>query len=440
MQERSNNKKLPIAVIVLGLVSFLTDAATEMLYPLIPVFVSYLGSGAIVLGVIEGVAETTASMLKLIVGIMSDKIKKRKFFVLLGYSISSIARPFTAVVTAGWHVVIVRMIDRIGKGIRSSPRDALIASATDPSIRGKAYGFHRAMDHSGAVVGPLLAIFTLIILTSYFDITEPLSLLRWVFACSIIPGILAVIMIKYFVKEAQSPPQVSKTFKLSLKQFDRNFIIYLLILILFSLGNSSDAFLLFRVEESVSKSGLGLMIIDSFGPLRDLISKFGTTEQQSKIVGILILPLIWSYFHIIKAVFSTPFGALSDRIGRKIVIVIGWGIYALIYICFAFIDMLSVNLQLPAIFILFGIYALFYAFTEGAEKAFVADMVSENLRGSAFGMYNFSIGLAALPASLIFGVIYSFTGATYAFMFGAGLAFVSMILLSVFVKGKKQIS
>ena len=193
---------------MLGIVSLFTDAASEMIYPLIPVYITALGSGAIMLGVIEGVAETTASLLKLISGIISDKIGKRKLLVLTGYSISSLDRPLTGLVTSAWEIILIRMFDRVGKGIRTAPRDALIASSADESIRGKAYGFHRAMDHTGAVAGPVLAIITLLILFHGFGIKDSLQALRWTFILAIIPGILAVLTIILFVKE--SAPAIRK--------------------------------------------------------------------------------------------------------------------------------------------------------------------------------------------------------------------------------------
>ncbi|HZY24424.1 MAG TPA: MFS transporter, partial [Bacteroidales bacterium] len=183
-------KKIPYVVIMLGVVSLLTDAAAEMIYPLVPVFIAALGSGAILLGIIEGIAETTASMLKLISGVWSDKLGKRRLFVMVGYSISALIRPLTGIVTSGWQIIFVRMFDRVGKGIRASPRDAMIASNVDESIRGKSYGFERAMDHIGAVVGPVLAIITLIIIFVGFGLKDPLLALRWTFIAAIIPGLL----------------------------------------------------------------------------------------------------------------------------------------------------------------------------------------------------------------------------------------------------------
>jgi MFS family permease len=438
-------KKIPLTVIMLGIVSLFTDAATEMIYPLVPMYVAALGSGAILLGVIEGIAETTAAMLKLVSGIISDRIGKRKLLVFIGYTISSIARPFTGIVSSAWEIVIVRMFDRVGKGIRSAPRDALIASSVDESIRGKSYGFHRAMDHSGAVIGPILAIIALVTLILGFGVRDSLTALRWTFILSIIPGALAVATIIFFVKEVSQKTGSSKLFRFSLKAFDQNFIRYLFVLILFTLGNSSDAFLLFRVEEAMQKSGAVVNFVASIKPLHAMITGFGDAGRQSQLINLLFLPLIWSFFHIIKVVFSTPLSALSDRMGRKIIISIGWAIYAFVYFSFALLVFLPSAMQIAATFFLFAVYALFYAFTEGAEKALVADMVRAEQRGSAFGMFNFAIGLGALPASIIFGFLYSgFNtvipgfGGTVAFGFGGALALISMVLLSTLVQEPKQ--
>jgi MFS family permease len=433
--------KIPFIVIMLGVVSLLTDTATEMIYPLIPAFVAALGSGAIILGIIEGVAETTASLLKLFSGIISDKKGKRRIFVLVGYSISSFIRPLTGIVTAAWQIIIIRMLDRVGKGIRTAPRDALIASSVDEKIRGRAFGFHRAMDHSGAVMGPVLAIIVLVVLICGFKVTSSLTALRWTFLLALVPGVLAVITIIFFVKEVLPGNGEKGAVSFSMKNFDHNFKTYLLVMLLFTLGNSSDAFLLFRVEEAISKSGAFARYIHGIKPLHAMISGFGSAKNQDMIINILFLPLIWAFFHIIKVIFSTPFGALSDRIGRKKVINIGWTVYAFVYLSFACLTFLSPGSQLIATFILFMIYALYYAFSEGSEKAFVADLVSEEQRGTAFGLFNFSVGLGALPASIIFGFLYSYFdriipgfGGTIAFGFGALIAMTSMILLATRVK------
>ncbi|HVN57713.1 MAG TPA: MFS transporter [Bacteroidales bacterium] len=435
------NTGIPKAVIMLGIVSLFTDAGTEMIYPLVPVFVAALGSGAVILGIIEGVAETTAAMLKLFSGIISDRVGKRKLFVLTGYTISSVFRPLTGIVGAAWQIIFIRMADRVGKGIRSAPRDALIAASTDETIRGKAYGFDRAMDHTGAVIGPLLAIIVLVTIISGFGIFDSLTALRWTFLFSVIPGTLAVLTVVFFVSEKAPARNNGGKLNLSIKDFDSNFRTYLLIMILFTLGNSSDAFLLFRVEEALKKSGTFVAYIRSIGPLDRMISGFGSPENQANIINILFLPVIWAFFHIIKVIFSTPLGALSDRIGRKKVISAGWAIYACVYLAFALLVFLPSRWQLLATFVLFGIYALFYAFSEGAEKAFVADIVKDERRGTAFGMFNFAVGLGALPASVIFGFLYAYGnklwpgfGGTIAFGFGSILAMISMLLLSVLVR------
>jgi MFS family permease len=437
----NSKKRIPRAVIMLGIVSLFTDAASEMIYPLVPVFIAALGSGAILLGVIEGIAETTASMLKLVSGIISDKIGKRKLLVLIGYTISSLVRPFTGLVTAAWQIIIIRMFDRVGKGIRTAPRDALIASSVDESIRGKSYGYHRAMDSTGAVIGPVMAIITLLVLFLVFGLKDPVTALRWTFIIAIIPGMLAVLTIIFFVKETAPSTGNGKLFTFSLKSFDKNFRNYLLIMILFTLGNSSDAFLLFRVQEAIQKSGAVVDIVNKITPLHQMVSNFGDEASQVKVINILFLPLVWAFFHIIRVIFSKPLGALSDKTGRKVVINTGWAIYAFVYISFALLVFLSPNLQVFATFVLFAIYALFYAFTEGAQKAFVADLVTDENRGTAFGLFNFSIGLGALPASLIFGFLYSYFdkvipgyGGTVAFGFGGLIAVISMVLLSVKIK------
>jgi MFS family permease len=434
-------KRIPQAVIMLGVVSLFTDAASEMIYPLIPVYIAALGSGAILLGVIEGIAETTASMFKLLSGIFSDRIGKRKLLVLTGYSISSLVRPLTGLVTSAWEIIFIRMFDRVGKGIRTAPRDALIASSVDESIRGKSYGFHRAMDNAGAVIGPVLAIITLLILFAGFGLRDSLTALRWTFILAIIPGMLAILTIILFVKESFPKKAKGKAFSFSLKNLDKNFRNYLLVMILFTLGNSSDAFLLFRVQEAIHKSGAVVNLVNGIAPLHNMISNFGDEAARSKVINILFLPLVWAFFHIIKVLFSTPLGSLSDRTGRKKVINIGWGIYAFVYFSFALIVFLSPDIQIIATFALFAVYALFYAFTEGAEKAFVADLVRDEERGTAFGLFSFSIGMGALPASIIFGFLYSFFdlrfpgfGGTVAFGFGGTIAVASMILLALKVK------
>ncbi len=435
---QGGSTRIPRNVIMLGLVSLFTDGATEMIYPLIPIFVATLGSGVIVLGVIEGVAETTAAVLKLFSGIISDKLRARKRLVVIGYTLSSLVRPFTGLVSNAWQIVFVRLFDRVGKGIRTAPRDALIAASVDERIRGKAYGFHRAMDHAGAVAGPLLALATITLLILGFGMTDTVLTLRWTFCLSIVPGLFAVATVIFFVKEQADTAPAGKPFRFSLRDFDKNFITYLSIVVLFTLGNSSDAFLLFRIQESIHQSGALYSTVVSMPLVGDMVSRFGDVAAQERLVEVLFLPLVWAFFHVIKVVFSTPLGALSDRIGRKLSINIGWGIYAFVYGCFALLDKLPGSWQVIATFVLFAIYSLYYAFSEGAEKAFVADVVAADMRGSAFGMYNFAVGLGMLPASILFGLLYNSFGASVAFGTGALIACLAMVLLAILVRERQR--
>lgn len=374
-------------VFILGIVSFLTDVSSEMIYPLLPLFLTtVLGGGPAFLGIIEGVAESTASFLKLFSGIVSDRVKSRQRLVFWGYTLSSVARPLMAVATAPWAVLLIRFSDRIGKGIRTSPRDALIADSVDPSLRGKAFGFHRSMDHAGAVIGPLIATFLLAYVTKD---------LRTVFWLAAIPGLLAVLMIVLRVRDVTR----------ARKESDGRFLqavpkgslrTYLLILFLFTLGNSSDAFLLLKAGQ------------------------LGVTPAR--------IPLLWTFFHVIKMTSSMPFGALSDRIGRRGIILSGWGIYVLTYLGFA---LAVTELQ---IWLLFAFYGLFYGLTEGVEKALLMDIAPTNERGTAFGWYNFAVGAGALPASLLFGFVWQLAGAGAAFTFGASLAAVAALLMFLFIK------
>jgi MFS family permease len=418
--------RIPRTVIALGVVSLLTDAATEMIYPLLPLFIVTLGSGAVALGIIEGLAESTASLLKLLSGILSDRTGKRKPLVVVGYTISTMVRPAIGLVTGAWQIALIRTTDRIGKGIRSSPRDALIAGAVPAEIRGKAYGFHRSMDHTGAILGPLLCVAAITGIALWTNVGGLEPVLRTVFLLAIIPGTLAVMTLILFVNEPAAPAPAGRPAGFSLAAFSGNFRRYLLLVTFFTLGNSSDAFLLYRVQESIRASGA----LESFVagmPLFELVlTRLGGEPNRAALTAVLFLPLVWSFFHVLKAVLSTPLGSLSDRIGRKKVIGAGWMIYAAVYAGFASLDALPTALQAPATLLLFAAYAVYYAFTEGAEKAFVADLVGPELRGSAFGLYNFAIGIAALPASVLFGLVYQAWGAPAAFGSGAVIALVSM--------------
>ncbi len=374
-------------VMILGLVSFLTDFSSEMIYPLLPLFLTtVLGAGPAFLGIIEGVAESTASLLKLVSGIVSDRVKDRKKLILYGYGLSSFARPLIAAATGPLAVLLIRFADRIGKGVRTSPRDALIADSVDPGIRGKAYGFHRSMDHAGAIVGPLAATFLLVYFTKD---------LRTVFWLAAIPGILTVLLIIFKLREVEGREITSNGSLMRI--FPKGKLrLYLIILFIFTLGNSSDAFLLLKAGE------IG--------------------------VSVLQIPLLWAFFHVVKMLSSMPFGALSDRIGRRNIIVAGWCVYALAYAGFAHAS------SALHIWLLFAFYGLFYGMTEGVEKALLADIADSGERGGAFGWYNFAIGAGALPASLLFGFLWQKLGSQVAFVVGASFAVVAALLLIILVK------
>ena len=408
-------------VIVLGITSFLTDFSTELYYPLLPIFLTtVIGASNLFVGLIEGIAETTASLLKLFSGWLSDKLNKRKALAIGGYALSGLTRPLIAISTMGWHILFVRFIDRIGKGFRSAPRDALIADSTPSEHRGKAFGFHRSMDHAGAVVGPLVAFIIIIaVISGVVDknlfgdfLTHPKEVseiiknsnvdehtYRIIFWCASIPAIFAILVLAFFVKDIKhADKQTANLPILTLKPFDKNFKLFLPIVILFTLGNSSDAFLILRAKD------LG--------------------------VSAIFMPILWVVLHIIKMVSSMPGSAWSDKIGRKKVIISGWLVYSLIYFGFAFAR------TEWHVWILFAFYGIYFGLTEGTEKAFVADLVPKELRGTAYGVYNFAIGVGAFPASVIMGKLWDSYGPRVAFCFGSALSLLAMILLAIAIPAR----
>ncbi len=398
------SKRLPGTVIALSLVSLLTDVSSEMIYPLIPTFLAtVLGASALSVGAIEGTAESVAALLKYASGWWSDRVKRRKPLVVAGYLIASCLRPLIGLAQVGGHVFAIRVGDRIGKGIRTAPRDALLADAVAPEMRGEAFGFHRSADHLGAVIGPLVAF----------------ALLQWggvsmrhVFLLSAIPAALAVVVLVGWVREgggerngtvgkervtgvgearASSPASTLAPQRSTSPRLGGRFAAYLAILLLFTLGNSTDAFLLLRAR--------------SLG------------------VETAMIPVLWAALHIVKSLASTPAGALSDRIGRRALISSGWLVYAATYLGFAYAQ------GQAAAWGLFLVYGIYFGLTEGVEKALVADLVPADARGRAFGLYNLALGLGALPASLLFGAVWDAWGAPTAFILGASLAALSALLL-----------
>ena len=382
-------------VFALSLVSLLNDTSSEIIYPLLPAFLFLtLGASPFYIGIIEGFAESVASVLKLFSGYLSDKFDKRKFPVFFGYALSSVVRPLLAFVGSWQAVFAVRLTDRIGKGIRGAPRDAILADSVAPEKRGLAFGFNRAADHLGAVIGPVIAF----ILLSYIanDPKNPTARdYSQVFLFASIPVVLGLFVIIFFVKEEKREPheiQENLTpIKLSLKEFDGNFKRFLITLSLFTLSNSTDAFLLLRAEQTG--------------------------------IAPAVLPLLWMVLHFSKVIFSLIGGDLSDKFGRKTLIFSGWIIYALVYAGFAFV---TETWQTWALFIIYGMY---FGLTEGVEKALVADLVSNEKRGTAYGFYNLAFSITVLPASIIFGALWTYYGASTAFLISAFISICAAVLL-----------
>jgi len=377
---------LPRTVWLLGLVSFFNDAASELVYPLVPIYLaSVLIAGPKALGLIEGIAEATGSLLKLFSGVMSDRLQSTKHWVVGGYTVAAIARPLLAFTTAWPMVLVLRFADRVGKGLRTSPRDALLALTVTKEHRGLAFGLHRAMDNAGAVVGPLLAAWLLV---------EHVPL-KDVFLWASLGGVIAVILalsVKEPKRDADTPVQ---PFNWSLKALPAPFKRYLLVVALFTLGNASNMFLLLRAKD------------------------MGLPEYQ--------VPLLWALVSLTAALFSAPLSAMSDKVGRVRLIIGGWMVYSVFYL------LLGLNGQPSLVWPLFAFYGLFMAATEGAEKALVADMVPVEVLGTAYGWFNLTAGIMLLPASIIFGWLWQATSPLAAFGFSAACALFAALLLRVWV-------
>jgi len=392
---------LPRNVIALSVVAFLNDVSSEIIYPLLPAFLALsLGASPFAIGLIEGFAESVASLLKLVSGYLSDRFGTRKLPVFLGYSLAAIMRPLLAFVTTWPQVLVVRMTDRVGKGIRGAPRDALIAESVPKDQRGFAFGFNRAADHMGAVVGPV-AGFVLLSIFAVNAASPTILEYQQVFLFASVPVVLGLLVIAFVVREEPKPVESAATaLSFSLKGFDGNFKRFLVVIAVFTLSNSTDAFLLLRAAESG--------------------------------ISPVILPLLWMTLHFSKVISSLIGGDLSDRFGRKSVIIAGWVIYALVYAGFAFV---SSAWQCWLLFIIYGTY---FGLTEGVEKAFVADMVPEKRRGTAYGLYNLAFGITVFPASLLFGLIWNQFGASVAFLASAGISVLAILMLTT-VRPKSEL-
>ncbi|MDX1932607.1 MAG: MFS transporter [Capsulimonadales bacterium] len=389
--ETANDSPKPVAdaplsptVRALGLVSLLTDASSEMVYPVNPVFLTkVLGAPPWVVGMVEGVAESTASLLKLYSGYLSDRLGQRKPLTLIGYGIATLSKPLIGLSAAWPQVFFARFLDRTGKGLRSSPRDALIVENSLPQQRGRAFGLHRSMDTTGAVLGPLLG---------YLYLRAFPEHLRYLYFLAFLPGLLAVIVLALFVKEARPAPGERKTPpRFTLKGLDPAYRRYLLVVFLFGMGNSSDSFLLLRAGEQ----GLA-------------------TDH---------LLLLYALFNVVEAALGYFAGRWSDRIGRRPVIALGYAVFALVYLGFAWLP--SPHL----VWFLFPVYGLYYTLTQGAQKALAADLTNPDRRGTEIGIFHLLVGITAFPASLIAGWLYAAVSPAAPFFIGAVTALLSAGLL-----------
>ncbi|MBM4125168.1 MAG: MFS transporter [Nitrospira sp.] len=375
------NSRLPRNVWITGWVSFFMDVSSEMVYPLVPLFLSStLGVNKSVVGVIEGIAEASASLLKLFSGVLADRFGKNKLLMGMGYAISVASRPVLALAT-GWGMVLTaRFTDRVGKGIRTAPRDAVIAASAPPERWGLAFGFQRALDTAGAVVGPAVALLVLAVWSTDY---------RLVFWLSIIPGLLAVALIVLFISADGPSPTIRATFSWSLRGFDRSFPGFLLVIGLFSLGNFSNAFLILKAEQ------VGM--------------------SPAWISGIYLA------FNVVYAVVSIPGGMLADRFGKRRMIVGGFSLFAGVYAGFA---LAAEPWQIAALFLLYGGYM---GLTDGVQRAYLATLIPEEQKATGFGLFHLVVGAAILPASLVAGLLWDHLGPAAPFWFGAGLALLSAV-------------
>jgi MFS family permease len=385
--ERPSRSTKPFAwlgrnILSLGLVSLFTDLSTEMSYAIIPIFLKeVLKVQPIFIGLIEAIAESTASVLKSFSGYISDRFHNRKIFIFIGYTFSAFVKPLLAFATQGWHVLVVRFSDRFGKGIRTAPRDALIADSTNQEYLGRAFGFHRALDTLGAVLGPALAF--LILALSFQNY-------RLLFGLAFIPGIIAVAIIIFSVRE-KHPGARPPVFSFSLRDLNKPLWMFFGVMTLFTLGNSSDAFLLLRAKD------LGVSAVH--------------------------IPLLWLVFNVAYFAWSYPAGVISDRIGKNKTIAIGFLIFSLCY------GGLAITRHAAGAWLIFIIYGLYYGMTEGNLKAYVAELAPTRIRGTVFGLYHTIIGVTLLPANLLMGLLWQRVGFSRALLVGAGLSFISAVLL-----------
>ncbi len=384
MEAKERQKaKISKNVVALGIVSFFTDISSEMIYPVIPLFLSsVLKATATSIGLIEGFAEATASLLKVFSGYLSDRIRRRKALILTGYTVSNVVKPLMGLSTRWWHVLIGRFLDRVGKGIRTSPRDALIAESTQSGATGMAFGFHRTLDTLGAILGPL---------TAYLILKFNPEGLRTIFYLTAIPGAIAIFVLIFFVREKHRSEATDHRTRqtLSFRGFPVQFYILLVFTVIFAIGNSSDAFIILRLRN------------------------IGFSKSST-----IMLYLI---FNVSYALLATPLGALSDKIGKKFVLGVGYLVFAAVYISLALIK----HEHMDYAFIILIVYGIYYAMTEGVGRAVVSDFVPSERLGTAYGLYHTLMGLSLLPASVIAGLLWDKIAPSAPFYYGAVTSFIA---------------
>lgn len=371
-----------------GLTSFLTDTSTKMIYCIMPLFLLSIGASKTTLSLIEGIAESTASLLKALSGFWSDKIGKNKPFMLVGYAMTAIVTPVYSVVASPFQVLCLRFVERVGKGIRTAPRDSLVAGSSQNGNMGKSFGFHKAMDNFGAIAGPLIAFLILLAFPGDY---------RRVFFFAAIPAILGVLTITVFIREAKKSKK-SLPKKIVFKDFPRRYYLFLVIVFIFTLGNSTDALLIVKAKD------IG--------------------------VDIIYIPLVYLIFNSISVLFAIPMGILSDRIGREKLIIFGYLVYSTVYYGFG-----KTSNEIIVI-VLFALYGLYSAATDGIQKALVSDLIDKDKKGTGLGIYNSLLGITLLPASLIAGMLYDKVNSSIPFYFGASTAFIAAVLMFIFYKRK----
>jgi MFS family permease len=373
-----------------GLTSFFTDTSTKMVYSVMPLFLLSIGASKTTISLIEGIAESTASLIKALSGYWSDKVGKNKPFMLIGYGITALVTPLYALVRVPVQVLFYRFFERIGKGLRAAPRDSLISGSVTQKDAGKNFGFHKAMDNSGAIVGPLVAFLLLYFLPD----GDTLSNYRLIFLIAAIPAVLGVITIAVFIKEAKADKK-SNTNRLSIKNLPKRYFFFLAIIFIFTLGNFSDALLLVK-----------------------------TTETGIKKVYI---PFVYMIFNMVSVFLAVPVGKLSDKIGRERLIIPGFLIFAVTFFMFGKFNSISVFMGL------FAMYGLYSALVDGSQKALISDTVSKDLRGTGYGIYHAVLGITLLPASLIAGLLYDNVSSNAPFYFGSAMALTAAALMTLFV-------